>query len=448
MAYKKLLGKKGIKVLSVSEPIDDSPEGMVLEGIIEIFDDWYLRLLSREVLRGQKEAAKQGYHVGGQPPYGYQLKKIIVNNIEKSVWEINPSEAENVRLIFSLFSKGYGYIKIIYELDEKNSKPRKADKWSKVSIHDILRKECYSGVRYYNVRKAKDLGVRTLGKNFTKDKSEWIKMKVPQIVDDDTFSAVKERVEKRKKTTVKRQAVYLLTGLLKCGACNASYTFGGLGRDKKYFYYRCSTRLNKGKNVCSNRSIRGDLLDAEIINKVKNVIFTEKNIRKFYSLVGTVKSQEKAELEARTEQNIKGVKELEKKLNNYRKAIEEGVDISLVKDPMNALKNEKLKLEEINRELRVRLENQPEKAAFKFNKEAYKNFMEMVNSFFETAKTDNKRIFLQKFIKEIIVHPDKISIVYTPPIINSLPKNTGPEGLYTVTMVPKRGLEPLQAYTH
>jgi hypothetical protein len=63
--------------------------------------------------------------------------------------------------------------------------------------------------------------------------------------------------------------------------------------------------------------------------------------------------------------------------------------------------------------------------------------MEMVNSFFETAKTDNKRIFLQKLIKEIIVHPDKISIVYTPPIINSLPKNTGLEGLYTVTMVPK-----------
>ena len=187
------------------------------------------------------------------------------------------------------------------------------------------------------------------------------------------------------------------------------------------------------------------MLDAEIINKVKNVIFTEKNIKKFYSLVGTVKSQEKAELEARTKQNLKGVKELEKKLNNYRKAIEEGVDISLVKDPMNALKSEKLKLEEINRELRARLENQPEKAAFKFNKEAYKNFMEMVNSFFETVKTDNKRIFLQKFIQEIIVHPDKISIVYTTPLINSLPKNTGPEGLYTVTMVPEVGIEPTRA---
>jgi site-specific DNA recombinase len=61
IAYKKLLNRKAIKVVSVSEPIDDTTEGMVLEGVIEIFDDWYLRLLSREVLRGMKEAAKQGY---------------------------------------------------------------------------------------------------------------------------------------------------------------------------------------------------------------------------------------------------------------------------------------------------------------------------------------------------------------------------------------------------
>ena len=441
MAYKKLLNRKGIKVVSVSEPINDSPEGMVLEGVIEIFDDWYLRLLSREVLRGMKEAAKQGFHTGGRPPHGYQLKKVISKNTERTVWEINPSEAETVRLIYSLFSKGFGYGKIIQELEKLKANPRKSDKWSKVSIHDILRKSYYSGNRIYNVRKAKDLGTRTLGKKFLKDESEWIQMSVPRIIDDQTASAVRERLEKKKHTKINRHPTYLLTGLLKCGICNGSYCYGGIERNKKYFYYRCSSRMNKGKSACDNRSIRGDQLDAEVIEKVSKVIFSEDNVKKFYSFVESIKSEEKTELQTRFEQNQKGMKELEKKLNNYRKAIELGLDISLVIEPMNALKSEKQTLEGTNRELVTRLENQPNPEAFRFTKEAHDNFMEMIRTFSTGASVDNLRAFLQRFIQKILVYPDKISIVYIPPIISSL-QNLGPEDLYTVGMVPEVGIEP------
>ena len=154
------------------------------------------------------------------------------------------------------------------------------------------------------------------------------------------------------------------------------------------------------------------MLDAEIIRKVSEVIFNEENVKTFYGFVESVKSEEKTELEKGLEQNEKGIKELEKKLNNYRKAIESGIDISLVIDPMNALKVEKQSLEETNRELKARLENQPKPEAFKFDKKAYDRFMEMTQAFFEQATPDNKRAFLQKFIKEILVFQDKISIVY------------------------------------
>jgi site-specific DNA recombinase len=441
IAYKKLLNRKGIKVVSVSEPIDDSPEGMVLEGVIEIFDDWYLRLLSREVLRGMKEAAKQGFHTGGRPPYGYQLKKVIENNTERTLWEINPSEAETVRLIYSLFSKGLGYARIIQELEKLRIKPRKSDQWSKVSIHDILRKSYYSGNRIYNVRKAKDLGSRTLGKKFIKDESEWIQMSVPRIIDDPTAIAVRERIEKRKHTKIDRHPTYLLTGLLKCGICNGSYCYGGIGRNGKYFYYRCAAKVNKGKDACNNRTIRGDQLDAEIIEKVRKVIFSEDSVRKFYSFVERVKSEEKSELEVRLEQNQKGLKEIEKKLNNYRKAIELGADISLVIEPMNALKSEKQLLEETTRDLVARLENQPKPEAFRFTKEAHDNFMEMIRTFSTGASVDNLRLFLQRFIQKIVVYPDNISIVYIPLLMNTL-KDSGPEDLYTVSMVPEVGVEP------
>ena len=450
IAYKKLLSRKGIKVVSVSEPIDDTPEGTVLEGIIEIFDAWYSRLLSREVFRGQKEAAKQGFHTGGQPPYGYQLKKIITNNTERTEWEVDPTEAEAVRLIYSQFSKGLGYKKIIRELEKKNFRPRKSDGWSQISIHDILRRGCYTGTRIYNVKKTKDLGRRTLGKKFVKGESEWIQMTVPQIIDEETSQAVKEKLQKRKHSGLRRQPAYLLTGLLRCGLCNASYSYGGAGRNSSYFYYRCSTKMNKGGKACNNRTLKRELLDAEIIRKVSEVIFNEENVKTFYGFVESVKFEEKTELEKRLEQNEKGIKELEKKLNNYRKAIESGADISLVIDPMNALKTERQSLEETNRELKARLENQPKPEAFRFDKKASDRFMEMPQAFFEQASPDNKRAFLQKFIKEIVVFQDKISIVYIPPIISHPKTETGlrVEDLYTVGLVPKRGLEPLRGNPH
>ena len=156
------------------------------------------------------------------------------------------------------------------------------------------------------------------------------------------------------------------------------------------------------------------MLDAEIIRKVSEVIFNEENVKTFYGFVESVKAEEKTELEKRLEQNEKGIRELEKKLNNYRKAIESGADISLVIDPMNALKTEKQSLEETNRELKARLENQPKPETFRFDKKAYDRFMEMTQTFFEQASPDNKRAFLQKFIQKIVVLPDRISIIYFP----------------------------------
>jgi DNA invertase Pin-like site-specific DNA recombinase len=40
VVYKKLLSKQGIRVISVSEPIEDSPEGRILEGMIELIDSY------------------------------------------------------------------------------------------------------------------------------------------------------------------------------------------------------------------------------------------------------------------------------------------------------------------------------------------------------------------------------------------------------------------------
>ena len=45
--YKSLLGKHGVQVVSVDEPVEDSPWGRLLEGIIKVIDQFYSANLSK-----------------------------------------------------------------------------------------------------------------------------------------------------------------------------------------------------------------------------------------------------------------------------------------------------------------------------------------------------------------------------------------------------------------
>ena len=70
--YKSLLRKHGVQVLSINEPIDDSAAGKLLEGMIEVIDEFYSSNLAEDVLRGMAENASKGFYSGGNPPFGYR----------------------------------------------------------------------------------------------------------------------------------------------------------------------------------------------------------------------------------------------------------------------------------------------------------------------------------------------------------------------------------------
>jgi len=48
--YKSLLRKHGVQVISINEPVEDTPSGKLLEGIIEVIDEFYSANLSQDVL--------------------------------------------------------------------------------------------------------------------------------------------------------------------------------------------------------------------------------------------------------------------------------------------------------------------------------------------------------------------------------------------------------------
>ena len=71
VAFKSLLRRKGVRVVSITEHADDSPTGKLMEAIIESVDEFYSENLAQEVTRGMREAASRGFWITSHAPIGY-----------------------------------------------------------------------------------------------------------------------------------------------------------------------------------------------------------------------------------------------------------------------------------------------------------------------------------------------------------------------------------------
>ena len=61
VAFKSMLRRKGVRVVSITEQADDTPTGKLLEDIIESVDEFCSENLAQEVTRGMRESASRGF---------------------------------------------------------------------------------------------------------------------------------------------------------------------------------------------------------------------------------------------------------------------------------------------------------------------------------------------------------------------------------------------------
>ena len=94
--HKKTLKDNGVKVLSATEHIPDSPEGIIFESMLEGYAEYYSAELSQKVRRGMNETRLKGNFTGGRIPYGYKKdgKKLIIDE-ERA--EVDPLYLQSVR---------------------------------------------------------------------------------------------------------------------------------------------------------------------------------------------------------------------------------------------------------------------------------------------------------------------------------------------------------------
>ena len=419
IVYKKLLRKKGIQILYATQTINDDLDGNLVEGVLELFDERYSKVLGQVTLRGMKENARRGFANGSIPPYGYKF--IRVNDERgnpKSKFSPLKHEAANVRKVFELCLRGYGMRNTIDELEEMGLRARNGKRFTKGLIESILHNEVYTGtLKFADVR-------------------------VPNahlaIIDMDTFQRAQEILMERKARIGGPgypAAPYIFSGMLQCSKCGEKLIAEKVFRPKKkYTYYVCSGMKNK-KNSCTGIRVRTTFLDQFLKDRIMNRILSVENYQYLCRRVMEYLSKFRRDSTKKVEILKREIAFTKKKIDNVVEAIAEGViDRSLAKEKLDVLNKEKLELE-----AQAFQSGSSPVRDFKFSWEFISPVITLIRDSIEKKKPLELRNFLKGFIQKIVVTPTGVKVHYNP--LYMVMSNKPGSSLFPM-LAPRAGLEP------
>lgn len=319
--YKTELRQYGVRVISVLEPLDDSPTGRFMEVVIEGKDQMYSEHLAIETMKGLKENAYNCKFTGGRAPLGYDVVDLK--------YVVNDREAELVRRIFSMYATGYSYDRILKQLDGQRTKGGSA--FGKNSLNSILNNERYVGTFTFNVR---SYGA---GKRRNPD-ADIIRVDngMPAIVDAETWQLVQGRMRANQRNAANRaKHFYLLSGKLVCGGCGAPYI--GITthaeKSKKYYgYYECGKR-------CGNKRVNKDVIEKEVVDAIYQTFFVDLN-----ETANFLFEQQNAGAEQETKKRLQQVC---KEIDHIVDAIAKGAYHERLIERLSVLRDEEKRLRDI-----------------------------------------------------------------------------------------------------
>ena len=414
--YKYKLKKNGVSIISATEPIDNSPEGRLMESIFEGFGEYYSDELAQKTGRGMTENAIKGTFNGGTITYGYTIDK-------DKHFHKDPATAPIVTEIFERYAEGEPIRNIVDMLNSKGIKTNNGRKFTYHFINWLLKNRRYLGE--YTFR------------DITNNEA------IPPLVTAEIFEKCQKRLSTNKHKSASFRKVeekYLLTGKVFCGYCgNTVSGISGTGKDnKRYRYYQCMTSKTK---KCHKKPIKKDLLENSVIRLIMQMFNNKSLIKRICDTCYSLQSTESTELTALKKQ----LKQNKKEINNIMKAIKAGLVTKSTKAELEHLEDEQERLEiEITKEQIVR-------------PIISREFIEAWIMAFAKSNLKNqeqKQRLIDIFVNCVYVYDDKIVVMFNykdgeraimlDDVENAIKKRTPKMSvLLCLSLVTRTGIEPM-----
>lgn len=219
VVYKSLLRKEcGIKVISITEQIEDDKFSIILESILEAMAEYYSLNLADEVKKGMTEKALRGEYQA-YPPLGY------TKEAKGKIMTVVPQEAEYIKFIFNSYLRGNSILSIAKQLNAMGVKSKRGNPIENRTIEYILNNPVYIGYsRWTPTEKTR--------RNYKNPNSIIAKSQHEPIISKEIFQAVQNKLQLQKDRYKHKQRPYeeyrhWLSSLLKCSNCGSSLVRNG-----------------------------------------------------------------------------------------------------------------------------------------------------------------------------------------------------------------------------
>lgn len=302
VVYKSLLKREAdIKVVSITETIEDDKFSVILEAMLEAMAEYYSLNLAEEVKKGMTEKALRGGYQTA-PPFGYKL-------IDRQL-VVEPKEAELIRIIFHQFAnKQMGFRAIADYVNELGVRTKHGNCFENRTIEYILNNPVYIGkVRWTPTGKTR--------RNYHNPDSIVADSDHQPIINMDLWERVQHALDVQKALYPKgqkpdAQLKSWLKGLVRCGNCGNTLV-NSAGQ-----YLQCNSYA---KGACKiSHCINTSALESLVLEQLKDIFQSELVIKVAPSAQDTTLLKEYHFLQER-------VIKLKQKQKRIKEAYLDGID--------------------------------------------------------------------------------------------------------------------------
>ena len=282
---------------------------------------------------------------------------------------------------FQRYDNGDKMVEIVNFLNDKGVRNMLGGKMTHSSVNTMLKNRRYIG----------ELSFRDIV----------VPDAIPVIVPKDLFDRVQKRLDKNKRAPAcgKADEEYLLTTKLFCGKCGA-LMFGESGTSatgRTYYYYKCANV--KRRKGCNKKTVQKDWLEDLVVRETMKLIQDDAVIDKIVQLVMDVQNQENTTIPLLEKQ----LREVNKKLDNLMKAIEDGLYTRTTKERLEALENQK-------DELTAKIADEKLKKP-SFN-EDFIRFWLLKFRKFDISQKKQRKALIEIFVNAIFLYDDRMLITF------------------------------------
>ncbi len=361
-----VFAEHNVEFVSSTERFDTStPIGRAMLNICIVFAQLERETIQKRVADAYYSRSKRGFYMGGRIPYGFEKVKTEIDGIKTSKYVPIPEEAEQIRLMYSLYADEDNSLGDIIAYFNKNGiKHLRGGMWSVGRISEMLRNPIYvmADADVYDFFKSQGANIINPISDYTGYNACYLYQgtvsktrKQLDLTDKEIVLAPHQGIipsgdwlkcrirclNNRQSTKTCKATTSWLVGKVKCGKCGYGLTIVK-ANTKWHRYFVCATALATKKENCQGTggTIYADVLEEYMLNAIRNKLSEFK----------TLSQKKKKQINPKINKNKIRMSEIENEINDLLSKVvgANAVLMQYINEHIESLDTERKKLQEEN----------------------------------------------------------------------------------------------------